>query len=251
VPIVGNSGDDPDGERAEPTTTRRRLRISTRSGRIDVIAEDRPDVVVEKGGQRVEPEVDGTDRLTVTSRSSAVVARVPVGTDVVVGSVSGRVSLSGRLGACGVTTVSGRVTVDSVDTFEGRTAAGRLKVEACTGRMRVDAGTGRVSIGSCGDLAVSAVSARVEVDSASGSVQVRTVSGRIAVTATAEVPQVRAESVSGRITVTLPAGVAPVQRYASKAGSIGSHVPDGGDTEAGCVEARTISGSIRVRMQED
>jgi len=248
---VGNSGEELDGNVNEATTVGRRLRISTRSGRIDVIAEDRADIVVEKAGRRVEPDDDGSGRLTVTSRSSAVVARVPLDTDVVVGSVSGRVSLSGRLGACGVTTVSGRVTVEAVESFEGRTGAGRLKVQTCAGRMRVDAGTGRVSIGSCGDLAVSAVSARVEVDSASGTLQVRTVSGRIAVTATAEVPQVRAESVSGRITVTLPAGVAPVQRYASKAGSIGSDVPDGGDSQAGSVEARTISGSIRVRVQED
>jgi DUF4097 and DUF4098 domain-containing protein YvlB len=247
---VGNSGEGVDGGHADPTATRRRLRISTRSGRIDVIAEDRADVLVEKGGRQVEPEDGDGGRLTVTARSSRVLARVPLGTDVVVGSVSGRVTLTGRLGACGVTTVSGRVTVESVESFEGRTASGRLKVGACAGRMRIDAGTGRVSIGSCGDLAASAVSARIEVDAASGSLQVRTVSGRIAVTATAEVPQVRAESVSGRITVSLPTGVAPVQRYASRAGSIRSEVPDGGDTRGGAIEARTISGSIRVRVQE-
>jgi DUF4097 and DUF4098 domain-containing protein YvlB len=251
VPAVGSSGEGLDGDRAEPTATGRRLRISTRSGRIEVIAEERADVLIEKAGRTVTPEVDESDRLTITARSSPVVARVPLGTDVVVGSVSGRVELKGRLGACGVTTVSGRVEVDAVESFEGRSAAGRLKVGSCSGRLRVDTGTGRVSIGSCGDLAVSAVSARVEVDEATGSVQVRTVSGRILVGSTALVPRVRAETISGRVTIDLLATVAPVQRFASKSGSIRSEVPDAGDLDRGSVDARTISGSIRVRVRGD
>ncbi len=243
---VGSSGGDLGGDQADATAVRRRVRISTRSGRIEVFAEDRDDIRFEKGGRRIEPEEDGTGRLTITARSSAVVARVPHGTDVVAGSVSGRVSLTGLLGACGVTTVSGRVTVEEVESFEGRTATGRLLVGHCTGRLRVDAGTGRVTVGRCGDLRIGAVSARVDVEDASGSVHIRTVSGRITVTATAAVPDVHAESVSGRITVALPPGVTPLQRYATKAGSIRSTVPDGDSAADGIVEARTISGAIRV-----
>lgn len=244
---MGNSGEDLGGESAEPTATRRRLRISTRSGRIDVVAEDRDDIVVEKGGRQVEPDVDASQRLTITARSSPVLARVPIGTDVIVGSVSGRVTLSGRLGACGVNGVSGRVTVESAESFEGRTATGRLRVDECAGRLKIDSGTGRVTVGRCGDLRVSAVSARVEIEDATGSVQVRTVSGRISVSASAATPSVKAESVSGRVTVELPKGVAPVQRFMSKAGSIRSSVPDSGRIDAGTVDARTISGAIRVR----
>jgi DUF4097 and DUF4098 domain-containing protein YvlB len=226
------------------------VRISTRSGRVVVIAEDRSDIIVEKGGRSVVPDVDEDGRtLTITSRSSEVRARVPTGTDVVVGTLSSRIDLRGEFGAAAITNTSGRIDVDRCSSLEARLVSGRLTLGTCSGSTRIDAKSGRVSIESTGDLRVGALSGRVTVGEATGSVRIRSVSGRVEATLTATVPDVKIESVSGRITLVVPPTVTPVQRFATRSGSIKCEVPDGGDPALGTILARTMSGSIRVRTQ--
>ena len=220
------------------------VRLSTRSGRVEVIAEDRPDVRVEKGGRVVARDGDG-EAVTVMSRTSAITARVPVGSRVVVGSVSGRVALSGRLGRVAVTTVSGRVTVESASRVELRSVSGRVSVEECHGEARVDSVSARVTVDRADSLWVSTKTGRVTAGAVTGSVRARTVTGRITIGIDGAPVDARLESVNGRIELSLPAGVSPRQRFASRHGSIRSEVPEGDDGE---VAARTASGAIRVRV---
>lgn len=225
----------------------RALRLSARSGRVEVIAEDRPDVHVERGGRTVEWTVEPGDgpggRITVTSTSDTIRARVPTGTDVVVGTTSGRVKVVGRVGSAAITTMSGRVSVEAAERVEVRTISGRVEVDECT-EARVDAVSGRVTIGRTGAVWVSTKTGRVTVAEATGSVRARSVMGRISIRIAAAPVDARVETVSGRIEVGVPPGSRPLQRFAVRAGSIRSSVPDGGEGE---IAARTVSGAIRVQ----
>jgi hypothetical protein len=80
------------------------VRITTASGRVQVIGEDRPDVTADRASI-----VDHHGQREVQSRAKKVELRVPIGTDLVVGPSSGDVELRGDLGQVRVTTVSGSV----------------------------------------------------------------------------------------------------------------------------------------------
>src|SRR6059058_4689625 len=87
------------------TTTSPRASAMT-SGRIEVIAEARGDVVVD---HCQEHPMGGV--LEVQGAHSGVVMRVPVGTDLIIGSHSGSVKLHGQLGNVRITTRSGSLAI--------------------------------------------------------------------------------------------------------------------------------------------
>lgn len=223
-------------------TVARSVRVSTRSGRVEVVAEDRDDVLVVDGARHVQPTDDAT-RLTVSSRSDRVVLRVPRGTDVVVGTTSGRVDLRGDLGVVAVTTRSGRVEVESARRASLRTTSGRVEVGECHESARVATVSGRVEVRRTGEVKVATTTGRVVVHDARGEVGVRSVAGKITIAVSTSPVAVRLESFSGRVELSVPPGSRPRQRYSSRSGSIRSSVGIGGD---GRISARTTSGSIVV-----
>jgi DUF4097 and DUF4098 domain-containing protein YvlB len=182
------------------TTT---VRIASTSGSVHVIAEARTDVDLPDA---VEYSVHDS-MTTVSSGSRRVTVRVPEGTDLVIGSASGRVNVVGRAGSVAVVTRSGRVSVDTARSVDIRTTSGRVTVgsaESC----RVLTKSARVDIGACGAAHLTASSGKITVVAASGPVHAHCVSGRIDV-ATTSAQDVDAENVSGRITVRMPPGVRP------------------------------------------
>lgn len=220
---------------------RRSIRISSRSGRVEVVAEPREGVVATKGGQHV--HIADDDTITISSRSSTLLVRVPEGSDVVVGTISGRITLRGRFGAVAVTTVSARIAVEAAERVDARSISGRVEIGTCTGEARIDAVSGRAEVGSAGAVSVSTASGRIQVDEVRRKVRARALSGRISVTVTETPLDVKAESVSGRITLTVPASATPQQSLRAKRGSVSSELAQGDD---GQILARTHSGSIRV-----
>ena len=66
--------------------------------------------------------------FTVETSSSAVEVRVPEGTDLVIGTTSGKVTVEGRVGAVAVVTSSGRVSIDHARSVDARTKSGRVHV---------------------------------------------------------------------------------------------------------------------------
>jgi DUF4097 and DUF4098 domain-containing protein YvlB len=220
---------------------RRSIRISSRSGRVEVVAEPRDGVVASKGGREVDVDDDGT--LTISSRSSTLVVRVPEGSDVVVGTISGRITLKGRFGAVAASSVSAGIEIESAEQIDVRNKSGRVEIGSCTGEVRIDAVSGRAKVHSAGAVAVGTASGRIEVDAVRGKVRARAISGRIAVTVTATPLDVKAETVSGRITITAPPSARPHQTLRTAKGSVASELPQGDD---GVVLARTISGSVRL-----
>jgi DUF4097 and DUF4098 domain-containing protein YvlB len=213
--------------------------VSTISGRVTVIAEDREDVSVEPAGTQIRGD-DGSIEVKPPRRSSSVHVRCPEGSEVMVGTVSGDVDLQGRLGAVRVTSTSGSITVDTVASADLRTVSGRATVERCTGLCRASTKSGKIVVEDAGDGELATVSGDVRIE-ASSAVEVRTVSGKVAVQSGAQGP-VRVRTVSGSIDVTLPLGVRPNVQVKTR-GKVRSECEAGNDVE---VEVRTVSGKIEI-----
>jgi DUF4097 and DUF4098 domain-containing protein YvlB len=205
----------------EPAGPPTLVRISTLSGRIEVTAEQRADVAIDG-----KAHVERTERqLTIESISDSVRLRVPLGTDVVIGTISGRIDVSGLVGALNAVTVSGRVEIDQATSIDVRTTSGRVEVGRISGECCVRTVSGRVEVGECGAVDVATKSARIDLRRVHGDVRAHCVSGRIEITL-ADPHDVIAETVSGRIEVSLPPGCVP-----------------GSDCQ---VDARSVSGRVQV-----
>ena len=105
------------------------LRLQSRSGRVEVVAEPRDDVLAE--GDAIESQVDdggATLRIRNGHGRKSFVVRCPVGTDVAIGTQSGPVRLVGDFGTVSVTTASGSIEVDSADEADLRTMSSSITV---------------------------------------------------------------------------------------------------------------------------
>ena len=205
-------------ERAAPVPL---VRISTVSARIDVIAEPRDDVAVEG-----KVHVEGDDRqLTISAISGVVHVRVPIGADVVIGTASGRINVTGSVGAVSAVTVSGRVEIEAAGSVDVRTTSGRVELGRIAGSCCVRTASGRVEVGECGEVDVATQSARIDLRRVHGEVRAHCVSGRIEITMV-DPHDVVAETVSGRIEVSVPPGCT---------------------SDSNCtVDARSVSGRVDV-----
>lgn len=224
--------------------TGHRVRITVGSGRVDVIAEPRADVAVDRASVTVtDPEGDGPSETEVRGGSDSFTVRVPEGTDVVVGSDSGDVELDGSFGAVSITTNSADVKVDRVSSLDARSRSGRVDVAHSRGPVRMRSHSAEVRVGRAdGEARVASVSGTVTIDAAGGAVAAKTVSSTIRVTVDGPGP-VGVETVSGDIAVALPAGARPNVRHRSISGKLRLDVERGDDLD---VTARTISGDVKV-----
>jgi hypothetical protein len=215
------------------------IRVTASSGRISITAEARDDVVIDQGQDHPMGGV-----LEVKGRSDGVVMRVPLGSDLVVGSHSGAVQLKGALGELRVTSRSGRVEIDECASLDVRTVSGRVVIGSVTGECRIKTGSGRISITRAdGELHVATVSGRIDIVDAAGPVRVNTVNGRVDLGMT-RAADARADSVSGRVTIELPHGVHPKTSLVSVSGRCECELDEGDDCR---VTGRTVSGRIAIR----
>jgi len=217
------------------------LRVSTRSGSVRIIAEQRDDIEVARGPTG---EIDEAGRTVVAGGADRVVVRVPVGLDVVVGTTSGAVRLRGPLGEVGVTTGSGRVEIEAADRIDVRARSGQVTVGRVAGEARIATGTGRAVVAGAGSVHIVAGSGRVEVGRCGGPAMVRAVSGRVRLVLDGTRPDVDVETMSGRVDIVVPAGVAPAVTAGARSGSVRNEVPEGDD---GRIGVRAMSGTVRVR----
>jgi DUF4097 and DUF4098 domain-containing protein YvlB len=215
------------------------VRISSDAGRVSIVAEDRADVRVDVGRVQVDPT--DPSRIRIDSVLSRVEARVPTGTDVVVGTGSGRVDLKGRFGAASIASTTGRVSIDEAESVDARVGSGRVEIGRCDGVCRVNAGSGRTHIGSSGETDVMVESGSIEIGEIRGPARLKTTSGRIEVRLDGR-HDLDAESVSGRITIHVPADLHPDVTLASR-GRTRCGVATGA---APTIRARSVSGRLEV-----
>ena len=211
------------------------VRVAAGQGRVRVVAEDRDDVAV-TGDAAVQRE---GGRTTVDAGPNRVEVRVPTGTDLVVGTSSGRVDTEGSLGSVAVVTESGRVRVQRAEELDVRTANGRVEVERVDQCSRIRATNGRVTVERTSEADVATENGRIELRSVSGRTTTHCVNGRIEVCLDAAA-DVEAETVNGRITVRVPSDVT--------AHAVTGSLPSGPPPEgADCtIATRSVNGRVSV-----
>lgn len=219
------------------------LRLQSRSGRIDVIAEPRDDVVVE--GDRIEAltEDDGaTLKIRNGSGTKPFLVRCPVSTDIAIGTQSGPVRLVGEFGTVSVTTMSGKIEVESADEADLRAVAGSVEIGLCRGRCRLNSASGKVTAHHVGAASAGTMSGPIRIDLVSGALKARSVSGSIDAACGGD-GAILVKTVSGKVHIQLPKGVEPRTHFKTFSGRVHCDLPEGTDL---VLEAMTISGSIDV-----
>ncbi|HEX2381960.1 MAG TPA: DUF4097 family beta strand repeat-containing protein [Acidimicrobiales bacterium] len=219
------------------------VRISAGSGSITIIGEAREDVVTD-GHAHVHAH-DGAFEITAHRRSRSMTVRCPAGASVVVGSRSGSLRLSGRLGAVRATTMSGSIDVEEAAEVDLRAMSGTITVGACAGPCRIKTKSGSTHVGSAGSVELHIGSGRVRIDRVAGAVTVRAVSGSVTLEAGGDGP-VEVETMSGSVTVVLPSGCRPEVRAKSLSSRPKIECEEGHDCQ---VSVRTLSGRITVRCR--
>jgi len=212
------------------------LEVATRSGSVVVRARAVTQPEVLRGAATI-----GADGVVRAPPSGSVEIACPEGTDVVIGSSSGRIECHGRLGRVAVTGASGRISIEAAREVDVRTASGKVTVGVCEGLCRVTTRSGGIRIRSAAAIDVTLSSGRLEAE-AIGDAQVRSGSGRVSLGL--ERPgSVEVSSLSGRVTVTLAAGVRPALHLVSRSGRVRSEVDAGTD---GNLSIESLSGAIKV-----
>jgi hypothetical protein len=220
------------------------VRITAGSGSITVVGEARGDVVTDGGGD-VRRASDGAFEVAPQRRSRSMTVRCPEGAAVMVGTRSGSLRLSGRLGAVRATTMSGSIDVEDATAADLRAMSGTITVDHCAGPCRVKTKSGSARIGSAGSVEIHIGSGRIKVEHVEGEVTVRAVSGSVTLEAGGGGP-IEVETMSGSVTVVLPAGCKPEVRAKSLSSRPKIECEQGQDCT---VSVRTLSGGITVRCR--
>ena len=211
------------------------VRISAGNNRVEVVAA--AGQVFRLEGQATVEEVG--DQVTISRPESKLRVSVPAGTNLVIGTTSGRIEIAGPLGHVAVVTESGKVEVESAESVDIRTRSSRVEVGKVAGVCRIRSTLGKVEVGSCGDADIAGDSGQIELQRVAGSVEAHSVSGRIELSMAAA-NDITAETVTGRIEVSLPEGIVAYQPSQSELGTLR---PPGCDCT---VVARSTTGKVVV-----
>ena len=215
-----------------------RVRVTSSSGSICIVAEPRADVLVE-GRASIEVGTDGD--TSVKASSKAIEVWCPEGADVVAGTSSGDVRLHGRFGEVRITTSSARIEIDHATAAELRTSSGSVRMSTCDGVCRVATSSGNVEVDRAGELDVRTSSGKIDAGAASASV--RSVSAKVLLRLGDGDAAV--ETVSGSVTLVIPALRRPsIQVRGQREPRI--EVEQGSD---GLLRVGTVSGRLTVRPE--
>jgi len=219
------------------------LRLQSRSGRVNVIAEAREDVQAETDSVETRIEDNGSALLVRSSRggSKTLTVRCPVDTDVSVGTQSASVRLEGKFGNVSVTTMSGDIEIDDSEDLDARSMSGKLTINRCRGRCRLNAVSGKIHGADVDTAYVSSVSGSISFDRVIGDIRAKTVSGSIDLSALGD-GAIAVKTISGKVRITLPPGTEPQTSFKTR-GHIRCDFPSGRDCR---IEAQSLSGSIEV-----
>lgn len=182
-------------------------------------------------------------------RQVMVQAEVPEGTDIVVTATSAEVRLDGTFGATKVHTVSGNITVGTIERGEVDSTSGDVKLRT-TGALEASTISGDVTVGHVrGRLKASLTSGDLRADRVDGDAEVATMSGDVAI-ARCDGDDIAIRSVSGDLRLALPAGIRVEPDIATVSGKAvlpsAPALPSVGERRRVRLRLRTVSGDIRL-----
>ena len=230
-----------------------RVEVTTGApGFISVEVETRdPNFVVEKRGDLiyVSPEKN-TGWLSGGSRAY-VSAVVPEGTDVNIGTASGRIECRGQLGRVEVKSASGDVDIESGRSVVIKTASGDAHLANSDGEVRGSSASGDFYIGrTAGNTSISSASGDVRLEDAKGSVTISTASGNMRINSF-EGNRAAFKSMSGNAVIGIQAGTKVDLDVSLLSGKLKlpavSSSPSPSSDRQMSVKAKLVSGDFSVK----
>jgi DUF4097 and DUF4098 domain-containing protein YvlB len=251
---------------------------ATEEAGAEAVAQTRIEHAETAAGHRVDVEVPGrTGRLRSWTRKGTtvrVVARVPEGTAIDIGTAAGDLTARGRFGPADVSTASGAVSLDSIDgDVKARSASGDVAIGSVSGRADIQTASGDVRCATVeGRGEIKTASGDVQVEAAGGGLIVQTASGDVSTGDLAAGCQVKTasgdlrvgrlsggradlETVTGDIDVAVARGALVAVDASTVSGSVSSEIvlameepdpTDPGELPRLGLRARTVSGDLRI-----
>jgi DUF4097 and DUF4098 domain-containing protein YvlB len=182
-------------------------------------------------------------------RQVMVYAQVPDGTDIVVSATSAEVRLDGAFGTTRVHTISGNITIGSIQRGEVDSTSGDVQLRT-TGALEASTISGDVTVGHVrGRLKASLTSGDLRVDRVDGDTEVATMSGDVAI-GRCDGDDIAIRSVSGDLRLALPSGIRVEPDIATVSGKAvlptSPAAPVSGERRRVRLRLRTVSGDIRL-----
>lgn len=184
------------------------VHITTRGGKVRVEAAAGHELSVDGGA--IELHDDGSIHIRRDPSAGAIEVHRAPGTDVTVGTASGRVDLLGPLGAVRVSTVSGRIYIEEATRVDVRSKSGPIDIGACAGACRVMTKSSSVHVKRADSATVAAVSGVVVLEAVGGA-EVKAVGGKVLI-GTSGGRRVAVHSVSGKVEIVVPGTARPSTR---------------------------------------
>jgi DUF4097 and DUF4098 domain-containing protein YvlB len=215
------------------------VHVTTRSGMVRVAAVEGSELSVIGG--TIEPRPDGGVDIRRAPSAKTIEVRCAPDTDITVGTDSGNIELSGRLGAVRVASKSGKILVAEAATVDARAKSGKIEIGTCSGECRIMAKSAAVTVERADRATVATVSGVVRLQQVRGA-EVKAVSGKVSIGSTGH-DRVSVHSVSGKVEIRVPPSIRPSTRLRSVSGKIDSKVTTGDDFE---ISVSSVSGTIQV-----
>lgn len=205
---------------------------------------------------------DGRLRVVCESRVISrghrigVSVTLPSGSSVRAVTASADLTVLGRIDSLDGTTASGDVRVEDVDgEARVRTASGDIALRAVTGDARVRTGSGDLKIGRAETLRFESASGDVTVRELAGSAEFATASGDLDIGRIGQ-GELVVRTASGDVTIGIAEGALAHLSLSTVSGSVRNELPveDAGDAGSSDssgkavldIRARTVSGDIRI-----
>jgi len=216
------------------------VHITTRSGNVRVEAATTTTALSVQGGT-TEVHDDGSIHVHRAPSESTILVRCVPGTDVTVGTGSGKIELSGSLGSVRVASMSGKIRVDEAASVDARSKSGKIDIGNCAGECRIMTKSAMVSVGRAGRATVAGVSGLVALGQVGGA-EIKTVSGKVFIGSTGA-ERVTVHTVSGKVEIRVLGPTLPSTRLKSISGKVQNDVAPGTDFE---IAVSSMSGAIKV-----
>ncbi len=215
------------------------VHITTRSGKVRVVAAAGAELSADGGV--IERHDDGSVHIRRDPSASTIEVRVGPGTDVTVGTASGKVELSGPLGAVRIASVSGRIRVEEAQSIDVRSKSGKIDIGTCAAACRIMTKSSAVHVRHADRVTVAAVSGVVLLEHVGGA-EVKAVSGKVLIGSTGG-QRIAVHSVSGKVEIRVPDTARPSTRLKTLTGRIDDDLEHGDEFE---ISVLSVSGAIRV-----
>jgi DUF4097 and DUF4098 domain-containing protein YvlB len=185
---------------------------------------------------------DGTVEVRPRHPSKSVEVRCPAGTDVMVGTASGRIDIHGAVGRAHATTTSAKVTIEAAAAADLRTVSGGIEVGTCYGSCRAATQSGSIRVGQAEEVAASTVAGSIHIGHARSRVEVHTVSGKVALDADGE-GAIAVKTVSGPVSLRLPGSLRPELRVRTSGRKLSRIEPGDGVR----VSVTSVTGKVEIQ----